>query len=181
MNESANNVFIHQRAPAARTYRVCIRKLSLITPTGRTALVRPVGVYIAQICRNPENANGRGGLRYEKLHSHNAISAPIYPMDADHFSRPGRNSAHSICFQPRQERPSIFISELKDVFSNAHSLRLYRQAERYYKIACTLRYLPTAPDGTFLTDSSVQFLSSPSFFVGSVVPTFFLLAGSVRA
>ena len=48
MNESANNVFIHQRAPAARTYRVCIRKLSLITPTGHTALVRPVGVYIAQ-------------------------------------------------------------------------------------------------------------------------------------
>ena len=45
-------------------------------------------------CRNPENANGRGGLRYEKLHSHNAISAPIYPMDADHFSRPGRNSAY---------------------------------------------------------------------------------------
>lgn len=91
----------------------------------------------------------------------------------------------AICFQPRQERPSIFISELKDVFSKAHSLRLYRQAERYYnmfphfQIACTLRYLPTAPDDTFLTDSSVQFLSSPSFFVGSVVPTFFLLAGSV--
>jgi len=88
----------------------------------------------------------------------------------------------AICFQPRQERPSIFISELKDVFSKAHSLRLYRQVERYYiQIACTLRYLPTAPDGTFLTDLSVQFLSSPSFFVGSVVPMFFLLAGSVRA
>lgn len=39
---------IHQRAPAARTYRVCIRKLSPITPTGRTNAVRPVGVYIAQ-------------------------------------------------------------------------------------------------------------------------------------
>jgi len=32
-----------------------------------------------------------------------------------------------------------------------------------------------------ITDASVQFLSSPSFFVGSVVPTFFLLAGSVGA
>ena len=31
----------------------------------------------------------------------------------------------AICFQPRQERPSVFISELKDVFSKAHSLRLY--------------------------------------------------------
>ncbi len=31
----------------------------------------------------------------------------------------------NICFQPRQERPSVFISELKDVFSTAHSLRLY--------------------------------------------------------
>ena len=31
----------------------------------------------------------------------------------------------AICFQPRQERPSVFISELKDVFSTAHSLRLY--------------------------------------------------------
>ena len=31
----------------------------------------------------------------------------------------------AICFQPRQERPSVFISELKDVFSAAHSLRLY--------------------------------------------------------
>ena len=28
----------------------------------------------------------------------------------------------AICFQPRQERPSVFISELKDVFSTAHSL-----------------------------------------------------------
>ena len=31
----------------------------------------------------------------------------------------------AICFQPRQERPSVFISELKDVFSTARSLRLY--------------------------------------------------------
>ena len=31
----------------------------------------------------------------------------------------------AICFQPRQERPSVFISELKDVFSTVHSLRLY--------------------------------------------------------
>ena len=31
----------------------------------------------------------------------------------------------AICFQPRQERPSVFIPELKDVFSKAHSLRLY--------------------------------------------------------
>ena len=31
----------------------------------------------------------------------------------------------AVCFQPRQERPSVFISELKDVFSTAHSLRLY--------------------------------------------------------
>ena len=31
----------------------------------------------------------------------------------------------AICFQPRQERPSVFISELKDAFSKAHSLRLY--------------------------------------------------------
>ena len=31
----------------------------------------------------------------------------------------------AICFQPRQERPSVFISELKDVFSKAHSVRLY--------------------------------------------------------
>ena len=31
----------------------------------------------------------------------------------------------AICFQPRQERPSVFISELKDVFSATHSLRLY--------------------------------------------------------
>ena len=31
----------------------------------------------------------------------------------------------AICFQPRQERPSVFISELKDVFSTMHSPRLY--------------------------------------------------------
>ena len=31
----------------------------------------------------------------------------------------------AICFQPRQERPSFFISELRGVFSTAHSLRLY--------------------------------------------------------
>ena len=30
----------------------------------------------------------------------------------------------AICFQPRQERPSFFISELRGVFSKAHFPRL---------------------------------------------------------
>ena len=96
-----NNVFIHQRGPAAHTYRVCVSE-NLIPYN--THGVHQCGalrgcLYCSEccisFCENPENANGRDGLRYEKLHSHNAISAPIYPMDADHFSRSGRNSAYN--------------------------------------------------------------------------------------
>ena len=104
----------------SKSNKVCSSKIRIGAELDIRGLVKAAVSYVKERCTN--ECNAEPGKPATAGDSGAATAGYRGAATAGNY---GPYPGIAICFQPRQERPSFFISELRGVFSTAHSLRLY--------------------------------------------------------